>query len=354
MKKILFILKERHYGPKPSYGLINSASHVAEFLEHERFNCKVVTVVDSNSIDKEVSLFKPDVVILEALWCPTYKLKELIEIKRHKHIDWVVRIHSDIGFLSCETQALQLVNEYIGLHKHNLTIALNSYKFVKSLSEVMNHNFAYLPNIITLQQPGQDFREDKQHIDIGCFGAMRLLKNQCFQAICAMKAADQLGKTLKFHITPVVDERDPISTNLIELFKNNRHELIIHDWLPNDEFQDLVKQMDIGLQVSYTESFNIVSADFINNNRLIVVSDAIDWLSPIMRTSSTDYDTATNKIIYMYKHRNSEWLKDISRHDLKEFNHVAKHEWLEFLNAEHNEHGFTEHHMGGRNPFRRR
>lgn len=331
MKKILFILKERHYGPKPSYGLINSATHVADYLSTSGYDCKVVTVVDGNGIDKEVHDYKPNVVVLEALWCPVYKLKELIELHKYEHIKWVVRVHSDIGFLSCETQALQLINGYVDLHKHNLVIALNSYKFAEALSATMNHKFTYLPNIITTFKSQSDYTESRQHIDIGCFGAMRLLKNQCYQAMCAILAADVLGKTLRFHITPNIGEVEPISINLIELFKGNRHELIIHDWLPNDQFQDLVKQMDLGLQISYTESFNIVSADFINNNKLIVVSDAIDWLSSIMRTSTTDYETTVGKIIYMYKHRNSEWLKDIARHDLANYNRKSKREWETFL-----------------------
>lgn len=343
--RILFILKERQYSPsKTSYGLINSATHVADFLSHERYKCKVVTVIDGNGIDKEVSEFNPDIVILEALWCPTYKLKELIELKKYKHIKWIVRVHSDMGFLSCEGQALQLLNEYAALNKKNLTLSVNSEKFVKPLSEALRHDFTYLPNIITIiedehgrhhakehEDRPEDFLEEKGHIDVGCFGAMRLLKNQCFQALCAIQAANKLNKKLYFHITPNLGEKDPVSTNLIELFKNNRHELVVHPWMPNDEFQELIQKMDIGVQLSFTESFNIVSADFINNNRLIIVSDAIDWISPVMRTSTTDYEAATNKIIYAYKFRNSEWLKDIARHDLREYNQKAKKEWSHFL-----------------------
>jgi hypothetical protein len=344
MKKILFILKERSYGPqKSSYGLMNSAVHVANYLQYKGYDCKVSTVVDGNGIDKEVYNYEPDIVVIEALWCPVYKLQELIELPRYKDIKWVIRVHSDIGFLSCETQALQLINGYMDLHKPNLVISLNSEKFVQALSTVMNYNFTYLPNIITTINPQDDWTEPRQHMDVGCFGAMRLLKNQCYQAMCAILAADELGKILRFHITPFIAEQlldeygepvqaqEPISNNLIELFKNNRHELIVHEWLPNDEFQDLIKQMDIGLQISYTESFNIVTADFINNNKLIVVSDAIDWLSSIMRTSTTDYENAVSKIIYMYKHRNSEWLKSMARHDLQEYNRNAKKEWDYFL-----------------------
>jgi hypothetical protein len=337
MKRVLFILKERQYSQaKTSYGLINSATLVADFLTRHRYECKVASVIDANFIDKEVYDFKPDFVILEALWVPVYKLDELTSLRRYKHIKWIVRVHSDIGFLSVETQGLKYLNEYIGLHKHNLTIAMNSKKFVDALSDSLRYKFSYLPNVVTLKEPDIDFLEERHHIDIGCFGAMRILKNQCFQAICAIRASDFLEKKLFFHITPNLGiENDPVLANLIELFKNSKHELVIHDWLPNDEFQKLVRKMDIGLQLSFTESFNIVSTDFINNNRLIIVSDAIDWLFPLVQTSTTNYDDATKKIVYAYKHRNGLLLKARERNALMKYNEEAEHEWMSFLHKFH-------------------
>jgi hypothetical protein len=340
MKRILFILKERHYSQaKTSYGLINSATLVANYLTKKGYECKVVEVVDANFIDREIHLFRPDTVILEALWVPTYKLDELMQLRRHHHIKWVVRVHSDIGFLSVETQGIRFLNEYIGLHQKDLTIALNNYQFVESLSSALNYKFTYLPNIVIIQKPGDDFLEEHRHIDIGCFGAMRILKNQCFQALCAMWAASYLDKKLFFHITPNLSiENDPVLANLIELFKNSKHHLVIHDWLPNDEFQQLIKKMDFGMQLSFTESFNIISADFINNNRLIIVSDAIDWLPAIVRTSTTNYAEAIKKIIYAYNHRNSNYLKGREKVHLSEYNEGAEKKWTDFLHSHHNKH----------------
>jgi hypothetical protein len=336
MAKILFLLKERTYShAKTSYGLINSATHIARFLATLGHECKIVQVLDSNFIDKEVYEFKPSIVILEALWVPGYKIKELLNIKRYKRIRWIVRVHSDMGYLSAESNAIQLLNEYINLHEHHLTLSLNNKEFVESLSSAMRYDFTYLPNVITISDDiPDDYIEDRHHIDIGCFGAMRLLKNQCFQAICAINAADKLEKKLHFHITPNLGiENDPVLKNLQELFKIRPHELIVHDWLPNDEFQRLVRRMDIGLQISHTESFNIVTADFINNNRLILVSDAISWMPSIFKTSTIDYDEVTRKIIQMYKRRNSIALKTRALNHLISYNENAQQEWIRFLHS---------------------
>jgi glycosyltransferase involved in cell wall biosynthesis len=339
-KNILFILKERFYSPsKTSYGLINSAAHVATHLTKDhKYNCKIVSVVDSNNIDKEVHDFKADIVIIEALWVPTYKMRELLALSRHDHVKWVVRVHSDIGYLSAETQALKLVNEYRHIRSPRLIVAFNDRELTEVMSHAFNHKFTYLPNVIVTRHSKNDFIEERKHIDIGCFGAMRILKNQCFQALCSIKAADMLGKKLNFHVTPNLNStNDPVLENLKQIFADSQHDLIIHDWMPNEDFQELVAKMDIGLQLSYTESFNIVTADFINNNRLIIVSDAIDWVSPSFKTSTTDYDKATRKIVLAYGHRNSEYYKNEQQRNLREHNEVAECIWKHFLNELLNE-----------------
>ena len=80
-------------------GLYNSASFIVDFLQNHGVNSKLVSVVDGNSIDKEVTKFNP---VLEALWVTPDKLQELINIKRHKERRWVIRIHSKAPFLSNE------------------------------------------------------------------------------------------------------------------------------------------------------------------------------------------------------------------------------------------------------------
>ncbi len=345
MKRILFILKERFYNNVhvKSYGLINSSLHIVHYLHAIGIETKVVTVIDANGIDKEVHDYKPDMVIIEALWVPGEKMKELIEIKRYKHIKWVVRIHSDAGFLSAETFALKYVNDYIALKKHNLTIAPNNKEFTEYLSNAIQYNFKYLPNIVKIKQHEDSCceRDNSSIIHIGCFGALRILKNQLFQALCAIKAADALDKKLFFHITVDAhshgyeDEQktklNPVLKNLEELFKNGPHVLVKHEWKENDDFQHLIRKMDLGLQLSYTESFNIVTADFINNDRMIIVGEAIDWMPCVFKTSTIDYDEATKKIINIYHRRHSDRLKRKMRNSLKEFNEKAKIIWYDFI-----------------------
>jgi hypothetical protein len=334
--RVLFILKDRVYNNThiKSYGLINSSLQVSNFLNSNGCESKVVTVIDGNGIDKEVYNYKPDVVVIEALWVMGDKLKELMEIKRYKNIRWVVRIHSDIGFLSSETYAIKYIKDYIEIDKPNLFIAPNNENFNKSLSEAVNYNFTWLPNIIDIKHHHKIVDSDTGVIKIGCFGSLRILKNQLFQAVCAMNAADALDKVLFFHInvdTGINNEGNPVLKNLEELFRDSKHTLIKHSWKENNEFQHLVRKMDLGLQLSYTESFNIIAADFINNDVPILVSDSISWMPDVLKTSTIDYDRVTRKIVYLYNNRGSSKLKKKLHKSLEIYNKKSENIWFNFI-----------------------
>jgi hypothetical protein len=341
MEKILFILKERPYYTNntsvKSYGLINSSKHLAMYLEDLGYHVDVVTVIDGNGVDKVLYDYKPDMAIIEALWVSPAKLKELMEMKRYAKIKFVVRIHSDIGFLSAETMSLSYVNGYIALGKKNLSIAPNHKHFTEYLSFALRHDLDYLPNIIheVEHERWQNYaRHDSHTINVGCFGALRLLKNQPFQALCAIKAADDMGKKLHFHVTADVHidpSVNPVLKNLQELFKNSYHKLIEHDWKENDDFIELIKEMDMGMQLSYTESFNIVTADFINCDVPIMVGDAIRWMPNILKTSTIDYDAAVKKFISVYKNLDSSFIRLLMRRSLSRYNKEAKKAWGKFL-----------------------
>ena len=74
MKKILFITKKGQeysdsYGcAYTSSGLLNSAKFVVDMLRAHNVDAVLVSVNDNNDIDREVTKYNPDVVIIEALW----------------------------------------------------------------------------------------------------------------------------------------------------------------------------------------------------------------------------------------------------------------------------------------------
>jgi hypothetical protein len=285
-KKVLFILKKRqtsHTGyASVSSGLLNSARFVSDMLNKNGIESHLVEVTDNNCIDREVTKFKPTHVIIEALWVVPQKFEVLTKL--HPKVQWIIRLHSDISFLANEGIAIEWIYEY--LKYDNVKISANDWETNFNFELLTNKQFVYLPNYYPVgffnrNKPKPDTRKV---INVGCFGAVRPLKNQLIQAVAAIDYADTYGKKLKFHInTQRIEGRgEPVLKNLRELFKNNpKHELVEHGWLSHDDFIDLVQSMDIGLQVSFSETFNIVSADFVNNNIPVVTSEEVEWVNPI-------------------------------------------------------------------------
>jgi hypothetical protein len=285
-KKVLFILKKRQ-SSHPNYssvssGLLNSALFVSDMLNKNGIESHLVEVVDNNCIDREVTKYKPTHVVIEALWVVPSKFEVLTKL--HPNVEWIIRLHSDISFLANEGIAIEWIYEY--LKYPNVKISANDLETNQNFSLLTNKDFVYLPNYypVGFFNKNKTKPEGKKTLNVGCFGAVRPLKNQLIQAVAAIDYADTYGKKLKFHINVkrVEGKGEPVLKNLRELFKNNpRHELVEYDWLSHDEFIDVVQSMDLGMQVSFTETFNIVSADFVNNNIPVVVSKEISWVNPL-------------------------------------------------------------------------
>lgn len=120
-------------------------------------------------------------------------------------------------------------------------------------------------------------------INISCFGAVRPLKNHLNQAAAAIKFADQQGLNLNFHINSsrVEQKGDNILKNLRSTFFYLRnHNLVEHEWLPHSQFLNLIQtQIDIGMQVSFTETYNIVVADHVVQGVPVVASAEVPFVS---------------------------------------------------------------------------
>src|ERR1035437_266127 len=94
--KILFILKRRedfnaniHSQIGLSTGLYNSASFVNKMLVDARIESNLEVCVDNNEIDKYVTKYNPDTVIIEALWVVPSKFTVLRQL--HPEVTWIIR-----------------------------------------------------------------------------------------------------------------------------------------------------------------------------------------------------------------------------------------------------------------------
>jgi glycosyltransferase involved in cell wall biosynthesis len=272
---ILFIVKPFHdYDGKHyvSYGLQNSARFVVEMLKAEGHRAKLVEAVDGNSIDALVTKHNPTRVVLEAIWVTPAKMRQLQKL--HPKIRWTVRVHSETPFLANEGSAVGWIAEYLS---QGISVGFNSLS--TALDFDVFGTCTYLPNYYPLRKP-RKCKPSAEVLDVGCFGAIRPMKNQLIQAIAAVKFARKEGKRLVLHMNGSRKEQggDNNLKNIEALIAATGQTLVIHKWIDHDEFLELVAEMNICLQVSLSESFNITSADAASMGVPLVGSSAISWL----------------------------------------------------------------------------
>lgn len=340
MPRILFICKQRQSSYGNSYGLINSCKFLCNVLESLGVDCKVVSVLDNNYIDKEVFLYKPTHVFIEALWVVPSKFDVLLPL--YPQVKWYIRTHSNTPFLSNEGMAIEWINGYKKIKEkyNNFNVAPNSLKLINELKLSMDLNCDYTPNIY---KPLNYVCQDNNHhpkvnkhkgiINIGCFGAIRPMKNQLLQAMAAIAFANEIGKTLHFHMNFARFEQygEPIYRNIKHLFSNQKkHKLIEHPWEPHEQFFKLIRSLDLGLQVSFTETFNIVAADFVINNIPLVGSSEIEWLSYLYKAHPTDIDHIVTRLWIAYYGRKLN-LQELNKCGLERYNHHSINQWKDLL-----------------------
>lgn len=335
MSKILFICKLRNDFYGPSFGLINSCKFISNSLKENNIESRVVTVIDANDIDREVFNYKPTHVFIEALWVLPSKFEELIPL--HPEIKWYVRIHSKIPFLANEGIAIQWIKELNKLSKiyPQFQIAVNNKCDIETYYLYDKIKMQYFPNIYC--PPIYDIREleDKKKnnfLNLGCFGAIRPLKSQLAQAFAAIIFGNQNKIKINFHINSDRCETggDPVLKNLLYLFKDTAHRLVFHPWIDHNEFIHIVKQMDIGLQVSMSETFNIVAADFVWNNIPLVGSDEIEWLDKRYKANPIKVESIVERLFYAYEERKNK-SHNANLRGLEKYNKQALKVWLSSL-----------------------
>ncbi|HOT88813.1 MAG TPA: hypothetical protein PL028_04670 [Bacteroidales bacterium] len=337
-KRVLFICKRRPSCYGESYGLLNSCRFLCNALEDLGVEAKTIEVIDNNFIDAAVTAFKPTHCFIEALWVVAEKFPILIRL--HPKIKWYVRLHSNVPFIANEGISMNWIKKYFELQRNYSTfkICCNDKKMVSDIGQIFGEGIypVYGPNIYRPRIPAPPIaiKGDKNpFIDIGCFGAIRPLKNQLIQAMAAIAFADKLGKVLRFHINVARIESHGLNVykNLKSLFEKSKHQLMLHGWLNHPEFLDLIAFMDLGMQVSFSETFNIVTADFVYVGVPVVSSSEVIWLNENYQANPTNLNKIVERLESAWKGRKHNKQK-INLKGLEKWNNESRKEWEKLLN----------------------
>lgn len=327
-KKVLFLLKKNLNSGGHFYngvGMMNSVKFLLRALKQHKFikEGHAEVCFDGNSVDRFLAIHKPDVCFIEAFWVTPKKLHELQ--KKYKKIKFIIRVHSNIPFLAHEGVAIEWMKEYNEIP--NVTVAFNNINTARYFEDIVCS--IYLPNVY--EAIFHEARPVRGHINLASFGAIRPLKNQLTQAIAAIRFGNKTNQSINFHINVnrVEQGAEGVLKNIRSLFKDSRHRLVEHQWMTHCDFLEVVRKMDVGLQVSFSESFNIVSADFVYSGVPVIVSEDIEWAHQTAKVSTTDADAIASKIQRVLR-RKSYYLKKTQK-SLKRYMENALMIWEEFL-----------------------
>ena len=228
-------------------------------------------------------------VIISAPWLSVHDIRALVE--HFPYIRFVILSHSNVGFLQADFEGVRLLRHYIQISREysNLSVGGNSERFVDWLRETFHREAVLLPNLYPLTRTAmKPVPELNRTIKIGAFGAVRPQKNFMTAAAAAISIQRKLNLPVEFHMSTGGEEEGNFTNLAIEQMLERSHvTLIRHPWRYWDDFIEVVGSMDLLIQVSYTESFNMITADGINAGVPSVVSPAISW-APVMWTADPD------------------------------------------------------------------
>lgn len=257
----------------------------AKVLQAHGIRASVMPIVDSKDLRSKLAADSTIThVVISAPWIPTPELSQLcldFPLTRFS-----VNCHSNVAFLQADTNGVKLLREYIAMERGmmNFSVAGNSRKFVRWVREAFLSPCEYLPNMYFLDYSVSHVRKAAIYnggiLRIGAFGATRPQKNLMTAAGTALEISRDLKTDVEFWVSGGRTEGGGNTIlNAIRQLLQNQPGIVLKElsWAGWAEFRQIVGRMHLLLQISSTESFNMVTADGVAEGVPSVVSEAIDW-----------------------------------------------------------------------------
>jgi hypothetical protein len=265
-------------------GLRTSTQGTARVLRSHGINAVVRPVSNRSDIETLITAENPTHIVISALWLSTFDLTYLVHT--YVHIQWSVLCHSNIAFLQAEPNAISLLHDAVDLELSsvgNFQVAANSNNGALGIQSAWECPAIYLPNLYYLDNTVHILRKKWSGgtLRIGAFGAIRPLKNPTASAFASLAIASALSTDLEFYINaggPDGGWSGRLLPAVEAIFRGVPHASLIKiPWQPWPQFRSLIRGMHVMLQPSFTETFNIVTADGVAEGIASVVSNVIEW-----------------------------------------------------------------------------
>jgi hypothetical protein len=317
-------------------GLGINALHTAKVLRKHHIRCDLAAVWNVLTVRKALEKYSPTHAIFEAMWLDAETMEELLQ--DYPDTQFIVRNHSQIGFLQVEAGAIKILRDLMSLQdiQLNLSIATNTRSFQEYVQNVYNAKCLYLPNLYDIERVHRKHQDPhtSRSLRIGSFGALRLLKNHSTAAAAALMIAESRGSNLEFYMNSGRKENsqsDSISMSVKNMFDGLSWAKFVQvPWADWSGFRRTVAYMDLCIQPSFTETYCLTACDAVTEGGPVVVYPAIDWLPDAWQTNSDSITDIARVGSWLLsdKHAAREGLKALERNQ-----HAAVHEWLAYLDS---------------------
>ena len=271
-------------------------------------------------------------VVISAPWIQTPDLARLCA--EFPETQFAVNCHSNLGFLQADPNAMRLVREGLELRRTtwNFRIAANCERLSRWIEAAYGLPCLCLPNIYHLEGERPKRKPYSGGVlRIGAFGATRALKNLLTAAGAALEIASGMRADLEFWISSGRNEgAGPVIDAVRQMMHGVPHAKIVENgWQTWPQFRQTVRHMHLLLQPSYTESFNVVTADGAAEGVPSVVSDAIEWAPESWKAQVDDAGDIARVGRKLVKSR---WAAADGYAALVKHNRFAMDYWRQFLN----------------------
>lgn len=263
-------------------GLGVAAINTAKVLQANGMPAEVWPILSAADLRERLKKSPREQVIISAPWIPSLEMFTLSN--DFPKTQFAVTCHSNVGFLQADRNGTKIVRQLMDIEMatSNVHLAANTRRFCRWVHAAFSVPCTYLPNLYYLgtqaPRPRPPFRSGT--LRIGAFGATRPLKNLMSSAGAALEIARLLRTPLEFWISAGRTEGggDGVLGAVNEMLSGLPDvSLRLNGWQTWPEFRKTVGHMHLLLQPSYTESFNMVTADGVAEGIASVVSNAIDW-----------------------------------------------------------------------------
>jgi len=244
-------------------------------------------------------------VISSAPWISTRQLAFISD--QFPEVNFSVNCHSNIGFLQSDPGAIRMIREEIDLEtwKHNFHVAGNSELYCQAINDTYNAPCTFLPNMYYIDDTS-NFANYRPRwtggvLKVGLFGAPRAQKNVVSGADGAIIAARDVGAPLELWMNSGRNDGGEAVRilNAVKALAEGVPNVTLKflPWMDWPNFKRFIGTMHVCMQPSYTETFNIVTADAASQGVPSVVSDAITWAPAEWKARVDDPQDIARKLV---------------------------------------------------------